>query len=69
VTRLTAPAAQPVLYGLREVAEATGLTYQAIRQRRARGAMPAPDWELATGPIWAADTIDRWQAERERVTP
>jgi hypothetical protein len=52
----------PELVGVREIAERTGLSYEAVRSRKARGELPDPDYVLATGPIWRAEIIDDWRA-------
>jgi hypothetical protein len=50
------------LYGIAEIAEALGQSRQLVtvwRRRRTR-AMPEPDAELASGPVWRGHTIEPW---------
>ncbi|WP_285743199.1 hypothetical protein [Lentzea sp. NBRC 105346] len=49
-------------YGIAEIADALGLSRQLVavwRRRRSHG-MPDPDAELASGPIWRAETVAPW---------
>lgn len=49
-------------YGIAEIAEAVGVDRQLVTvwRRRSSHGLPAPDEELASGPLWAADTIEPW---------
>jgi hypothetical protein len=38
-------------------------TLYAYRQK---GKLPAPDIELAVGPVWRRETIEQWDRERNR---
>lgn len=51
----------PDLLGLSELADHLGLGYAATAQRRQRGQLPPPDFELKMGPIWRRETIEAWQ--------
>ncbi|WP_131739427.1 hypothetical protein [Actinomadura roseirufa] len=59
------------LYGIAEIADALGLTRQAVtvwRKRRSWG-MPEADVELASGPVWQAHTIEPWlRTQRSRLS-
>ena len=49
-------------YGIAEIADGLGLSRQLVavwRRRRSHG-MPDPDAELASGPIWRAETVEPW---------
>jgi hypothetical protein len=49
-------------YGIAEIAEALGIDRQLVTvwRRRSSHGMPFPDEELASGPLWIADTIEPW---------
>lgn len=52
-----------------EIAERAGLPLEAVRSMARRGSLPPADVEIGvtTGrPVrgWAAETVDRWLAER-----
>jgi len=51
-------------YGLTDVAEALGVSRQALMSYLKRGKMPPPDDHIASGPIWHDQTIEPWIAER-----
>jgi len=54
------------LVGLSEVAEMAGVSRQAVVNWRARfGDFPAPDAELASGPVWEKEKIEKWLKKRE----
>lgn len=55
------------MYGTAEIAQALGISKQAVANHLSRGSMPAPDARLAMGPVWLADTIEPWIKER-RIT-
>ncbi|QFZ21920.1 hypothetical protein [Saccharothrix syringae] len=49
-------------YGIAEIAEALGLSRQLVTvwRRRRSHAMPEPDAELSSGPIWRGETVEPW---------
>lgn len=52
-------------YGIAEIAEALGVDRQLVtvwRRRLSRG-LPPPDDELASGPLWLAETVEPWIVE------
>jgi transposase-like protein len=51
-------------YGIAEIADALGVDRQLVTvwRRRASHGMPAPDDELAAGPLWLAHSIEPWIA-------
>jgi hypothetical protein len=53
---------KPRFYGITEIARALGVTRGTVAQWRHRGSqgMPAPDTQLASGPVWLAETIEPW---------
>jgi len=55
------------LVGLSEVAEIAGVSRQAVVNWRARFPdFPAPAAELASGPVWTRDEIEKWLKQREK---
>jgi hypothetical protein len=46
------------IYGIREIARALGADPGLVGKWRERNKLPAPDAELATGPVWLAETIE-----------
>jgi hypothetical protein len=57
-------------YGIAEIAEALGVDRQLVTvwRRRSSHGLPAPDEELASGPLWAAETVEAWiQVTRARL--
>lgn len=46
------------VYGIAEIARALGTDPGLVGKWRERHKLPAPDAELATGPVWLADTIE-----------
>ena len=46
------------VYGITEIARALGTDPGLVGKWRERHKLPAPDAELATGPVWLADTIE-----------
>lgn len=58
------------LYGIAEIAESLGQSRQLVtvwRRRRTR-AMPEPDAELASGPVWRGPTIEPWIDDQIRLS-
>jgi len=54
------------LVGLSEVAEMAGVSRQAVVNWRARFSdFPAPVAELASGPVWTKEEIEKWLKGRE----
>lgn len=49
-----------MIYGLTEIARATGWDRRTLSVWVARGKMPPPTQRLASGPIWDAAVIDPW---------
>lgn len=49
-------------YGIAEIAEALGVDRQLVTvwRRRSSHGLPAPDEELASGPLWSAETVEPW---------
>ncbi|MDQ2585336.1 hypothetical protein CKY47_15380 [Saccharothrix yanglingensis] len=49
-------------YGIAEIADALGLSRQLVTvwRRRRSHAMPEPDAELSSGPIWRGETVEPW---------
>lgn len=58
----------PTLYGPIEIAQALGVTRQAVWNWRARGKMPEPTAVLTSGPVWSAEVIEPWIAQQKEVT-
>lgn len=56
-------------YGLAEIAEALGVSKVRVAQWRREGYLPAPDSELAMGPVWTAPRIERWMEEWRAERP
>ena len=46
------------VYGIAEIARALDADPGLVGKWRERHKLPAPDAELATGPVWLADTIE-----------
>ena len=49
-----------MVYGVAEIAQASGERREAVAQWKFRNLLPRPDQELASGPIWFEDTIVPW---------
>ena len=49
-----------------EIAELTGLAIGTVYAYRKKGKLPTPDFELSVGPVWKRETIEQWNAERNR---
>jgi hypothetical protein len=57
-------------YGIAEIADAVGVDRQLVTvwRRRSSHGLPTPDEELASGPLWAAETVEPWiQVTRARL--
>ena len=54
----------PRLYGLTEIAQALGVSRQAVRNWLTRGRIPPPTQHIAAGPVWVAEDIEPWIDER-----
>ena len=54
------------LVSIGEIATLTGLAIGTVYAYRKRGKLPAPDFELSVGPVWKRETIEQWNAERNR---
>jgi hypothetical protein len=52
------------LYGYKELADRIGAKVGTVRVMAHRKQLPEPDERLAAGPVWYADTIDKWVADR-----
>jgi len=48
------------------VAEELGLTWDTVRKYRLLGRLPEPDGVDANHPWWWPETIQRWDAQREK---
>jgi hypothetical protein len=48
--------------GIAEVAVMLDINRATVRSWQLRGHLPAPDAELASGPIWRRSTITKWVA-------
>jgi predicted DNA-binding transcriptional regulator AlpA len=60
------PKAKPLqMLGMKEVVALVGMAKATINNRVLRGTFPAPDWEIAAGPVWASTTIALWQMSPE----
>jgi hypothetical protein len=55
------------LYGLTELAEATGLPLGTLRQWRSRGKLPAPTYTLKAGQFWQGREIEAWLSRTNRT--
>jgi hypothetical protein len=53
------------LVSLSEVAEIIGVSRSSARVYRVQGLLPPTLTELASGPLWDRNDIEKWQAERE----
>jgi len=57
------------LVGASEAAAIVGITVNALKLARKRGAAPEPIKTLACGPIWTRDQIEEWAAEKAARRP
>lgn len=48
------------IYGIAEIGEALGARKETVAQWHHRGRLPEPDFRLAMGPVWLAQTIEPW---------
>lgn len=55
------------LYGLSEIADATGDKLNTVSQWYKRGKLPEPDQLLKMGPVWSADTIRPWIRQQKKA--
>lgn len=55
----------PIL-GVAELAQAAGVKPRTLAAYLARGKCPAPDADLACGPVWLAATVAAWLEARDR---
>lgn len=65
-------AAQNVLSRLdivdaQSIADRLGVKRETVWMWRSRQLLPAPDWQLACGPIWMWETIREWAEETGRL--
>jgi ParB/RepB/Spo0J family partition protein len=65
VLAASAPVRERAL-GLAEIADRLGAQSNTVKAWRARGTLPAPDFELSGVPAWWSSTIDRWAIETGR---
>jgi predicted site-specific integrase-resolvase len=56
------------LVGIAEVAEIIGVTRSSARVYRVQGLLPPTLTELACGPIWDRNDIEKWEANRRART-
>jgi hypothetical protein len=54
------PPQQPTLYGITEIAEATGEDRRKVAVWYGRGKLPKEDFKPAAGPLWLPSTIQPW---------
>ena len=54
------PESVPDLVGLTEISERLGISRNTPNVWRIRGQFPAPDLELAMGPLWLWHRIEEW---------
>lgn len=52
------------LYGIAEIADATGQRRQTVAQWYARGKLPEPTARLAMGPVWTGRDLASWLRSR-----
>lgn len=52
------------LVGIAEVAEIIGVTRSSARVYRVQGLLPPTLTELACGPIWDRNEIEKWETNR-----
>ena len=55
------------LLDMTAIAELLGYPVNTVRQWRKRGILPTPDANPTIGPLWYAETVDKWAAETGRV--
>ncbi len=59
----------PELLGAAEVAQRIGVSRQRVAKLREKPDFPHPWVELAAGPVWLTQAIDRWIEDRAGVGP
>ncbi len=52
-----------MLYGLAELAKATGIDRRVLSVWYGRGKLPPPTQALKSGPVWDAQAIEPWIKE------
>jgi hypothetical protein len=52
------------VYGVAELADRLGIPRKTAAVHHSRGKYPPPDDHLACGPVWLAETIDKWIRDR-----
>jgi len=52
--------------GVREIAQLLEVRAGTVAQWKHRGRLPAPDWQLACGPLWARATVEKWARATNR---
>lgn len=57
------------LWGLKEFAQALGVSPMLARQWKRRGKLPEPDWVISGRPVWRADRAREWLRTQRRSTP
>jgi predicted DNA-binding transcriptional regulator AlpA len=55
----------PPQVGVRDAARYLGLATETLRTYASQGTFPPPDGYIGRTPWWWAETVKRWQAERE----
>lgn len=65
----TTPPAEsvPDIVGITEIAERLGVTRNTPTVWRSRGLFPAPDLDLAMGPVWLWARIEEWARTTGRL--
>ncbi len=52
------------IYGLAELAQRIGISRTTATVWSSRQKLPVPDERLACGPVWFAETVEKWLADR-----
>lgn len=59
---------QPIdLVSSAEIAQHLRVKKETVHAWRYRGILPAPDFDLAVGPVWLWSTIEEWAKETGRL--